>query len=265
MDNVDEVQFDSPIGDGQADTDIAEPTEDLPILDVDQYGNYRVPVKVDGTEEFIPLEEARASYMRQADYTRKTQEIAQQRNELGWASAMKAALDQDPQGTIALLQQHYNVSQPAPQASRTADPIDDWLNQSDDGWGQKQQDPRVASLESRLARMEQQAHEAELKNTIMTLQSKYPDFNPTEVVAAAIRSNTTDLESVYKQIAFDKVLQTKSQLEQQVAQMEQQRRAKQNAAIVSGGSGVSSAGADKVGDVRSIADAWHAAKRQLSS
>lgn len=265
MDNVDEVQFDGPLDEGQADADTANTDEDFAILDVDQYGNYRVPVKVDGLEEYVPLEEARASYMRQADYTRKTQEVAQQRNELGWASAMKAALDQDPQGTIALLQQHYNVSQPAPQAKQAADPFDDWLNDNDDGWGQKQQDPRVASLESRLARMEQQAHEAELKNTIMTLQSKYPDFNPTEVVAAAIRSNSTDLESVYKQIAFDKVLHSKAQLEQQLAQAQAQRRAKQDAGVVSGGASASSAGSDKVGDVRSIHDAWQAAKRQLSS
>lgn len=42
----------------------------------------RVKVKVDGVEQEVTLEELRNGYQRQADYTRKAQELASQRNEL---------------------------------------------------------------------------------------------------------------------------------------------------------------------------------------
>ena len=262
---VDEALTDGPVGDGQADVGIADTSNDVPILNVDEFAGYRIPVKVDGQEEFIPLEEARAGYQRQADYTRKTQELAQQRSELGWAAAMKAALDQDPQGTLSLLQAHYGVQTPAPQPvpQMSQDPFDDWLS-NDDGWQQTQQDPRVAALEARLARIEQMEQEAQLKSDIARLQSTYPDFDPVQVVAEAVRRNSSDLEGVYKQIAFDRVYGTKSQLEQQLAAFEQARTAKQQASVVSGGSSVQTGGLDPVGEITNIRDAWEAAKRQLS-
>lgn len=44
--------------------------------------DYKVKVKIDGVEQEIPLAELKNGYSRQSDYTQKTQELAQQRQEL---------------------------------------------------------------------------------------------------------------------------------------------------------------------------------------
>ncbi len=256
---------------GQAEVDGADAGVDVPILDIDQYRDYRIPVKVDGQEEYVPLDEARNGFMRQADYTRKTQEVAQQRQELGWASAMKAALDQDPAGTIQLLAAHYGVSTAQAQqianqtASGAVDDYDDWL---DDGWGSQRSaqtvDPRLDEIATRLARIEQAEQDAAFQRTIQTLQSNYPDFDPYVVVTEAVRRGTNDLEAVYKQMAFDRVEAERRQLAEQLAKTQAQRAAKQAASVVAGGSSAPTRGTDMVGEIRSISDAWEAAKRQLN-
>lgn len=255
---------------GQAEVDGADAGVDIPILDIDQYKGYRIPVKVDGQEEFVPLEEARSGFMRQADYTRKTQEVAQQRQELGWASAMKAALDQDPAATIQLLAAHYGVSTAQAQqianqtANQATDDFDDWL---DDGWGTQRAtqvaDPRLDEIANRLARIEQAEQDAAFQRTIQHLQSTYPDFDPYAVVTEAVRLNTNNLEAVYKQMAFDRVEAERRQLAEELAKAQAQRSAKQAASVVAGGSSVPTRGTDQVGEIRSISDAWAAAKRQL--
>ena len=86
---------------------------DTPVLPVEEYSNHRVPVKLDGEELQVPLSEAIAGYQRQADYTRKTQELAQQREQFQFASALQTALETDPAATIDLLSKHYGISRQA--------------------------------------------------------------------------------------------------------------------------------------------------------
>lgn len=267
----DDVQIEDPVVDGQVEElDGAEVEEQFDVLDFDQYGNFRVPVKIEGQEDFVPLAEAVAGYQRQADYTRKTQELAAQRNDLGWASAVKAALDVDPEGTIALLASQYGI-QPKVTQQPTAvanDQFDPWA-ESDDGWGSSSpaavSDPRLDLIAQRLERIEQAESDVRLRNQIQQLQTAFPDFNPQEVIAHAIRTQQPDLEVAYKQLAFDRVLAEKQRLEEQVRQATVQRTAKKSAAIVSGGSAAQPNGTTQVGEVRSLSDAFNAAKRQLES
>ena len=58
-------------------------------------------VKVDGSEEQVSLDELRDGYQRQADYTRKTQELASERSRLQQAEAIVQSLEADPAGTLA--------------------------------------------------------------------------------------------------------------------------------------------------------------------
>lgn len=253
-DTFDEVLPDGPDEFGQAEqVDGAEAHEDLPFLDIDQYKGYRIPVKVDGEEQAIPLAEAIAGYQRQADYTRKTQELAQQRQQLQEAAAIRAALEQDPQGTIDLLVRHYGLT-PQQAAQQVAD----------DPYGYEETwtdpvDARMAELDKRIRAFEEQQAQAQLQATIQTLQTKYgEDFNPQEVVSAALQMGSTDLEGVYKMIAFDRLAQRQQKSQ---AASQQQRAAKQAASVVSGGSTGGSTG-NEVGPIRTISDAWAAAKRQ---
>jgi (p)ppGpp synthase/HD superfamily hydrolase len=125
-------------------------------------------------------------------------------------------------------------------------------------------------LDSRLAQFEEYQAQQQVEREIARLQSKYSDFDPTEVVTTALRLDTTDLEAVYKQIAFDKIMneaELRRQAQQRQAAQEQQVvNAKRDAAVIAGGSSASGAGiVQQAEPIRSIRDAWAAAKEQLNA
>lgn len=231
--------------------------EELPFIDIDQFKDQYVKIKVDGEELTVPLSEAVAGYQRQADYTRKTQTLAQQKSELQWAAAIKGALENDPQGTIELLASNFGVRLNAPQQVQQDDPFDSM-------WSDEPvADPKYAEIESRLRIFEEQQAQQRLEQTIGFLSQKYgEDFDPKEVVAAALASGSTDLEATFKQIKFDKVMEDAKAAKAKAEKITRQREAKRSAAVVSGGSGSGSGGVES-GSVMSIADAWREAKRTL--
>ena len=66
-------------------------------------------VKVDGEEFEVPLSELVAGYQRSADYTRKTQALADQRKTLADAEALLSALQRNPQQTLVVLAEAYGL------------------------------------------------------------------------------------------------------------------------------------------------------------
>lgn len=85
-------------------TEATEPTETVDNLET----STEVPeepgyvVKIDGEEQQVSLEELQNGYQRQADYTRKTQEIAAERERLLQAEAIVSALEKIQQGHLIL-------------------------------------------------------------------------------------------------------------------------------------------------------------------
>lgn len=260
-DTFDDVTDD--LGDEQVDlVDEAEDTadevvEDLPFVDIDQFKDHVVVVKVDGADVKVPLAEAVAGYQRQADYTRKTQELAQQRAEMQWAAALKGALEHDPQSTLDLLAQQFGVRMSAPEAK--SDVAEWWQG------AEPEADPKYRDLEQRLTRFEEERAQQQLERTIRDLSDKYGDeFDPQEVVIAAVQTGSTDLEATFKQIKFDKVMAEARAAKAAAAKAAQRKQAKREAAVVSGGSsGGASSGEN--GPISSIADAWREAKRSLGA
>lgn len=247
---------------GSPDSSEVSQSPEVPILNVDEYSDYRIPVKLDGEELQVPLSEAIAGYQRQADYTRKTQELAEQRQALQFASTLQAALENDPAATLELLSRHYGISK-AQAAEMIAD-ADDSFEDLDP------LDRKMRELDQRIAQFEEYQSQQEIEREISRLKSKYQDFDTNEVVNAALRSNSTDLEATYKQLAFDKFM--KQQELQRVASEQQQLQeskvveAKRQAAVVEGGaSATQSTTSDSFEPINSLADAWVAAKRQLNA
>lgn len=247
-----------PTNGGQVDAaDGANAGYDGPVLQIDEYSDYKIPVRVDGQETFVPLAEAVQGYQRQADYTRKTQEVAQQRQELQVVAAIKQALENDPAGTIQALSEHYGVGyapQGAPQAS----------DDSYDPWGYEgaadTSDPRLGQLEQRIAAFEKAQAQQQLEGEISRLQAKYGEsFNAQEVLAQAVATGNSNLEHVHKLIDYDRVTSTVRAQQTAASKTQQTVEAKKAAQVVSSGG---SAGARAVADapIRSIRDAWAAAK-----
>jgi hypothetical protein len=246
-----------PVVDGQVEVDSGEASySEEDFFPVDEYGDKVVRLSVDGEELAVPLKEAVAGYQRQADYTRKTQELAEQRKQLHFATAIQQALDNDPMQTISLLQQHYGLN-----ATQTND-----FAEEDDIWT----DPvekQYKSLEQRIQAFEEQQALAQLQQTVQSLQGKYgDDFDADEVVAQALVLGSTDLEAVYKQIAFDR-LYSKTRAEsdfaaRKAAEDTKATEAKRQAAIISGGSSAQGASTGAA-PITSLKDAYTVAKQQL--
>ena len=76
---------------------------DMPYLETENYANHVVRVKLDGEELQVPLSEALAGYQRQADYTRKTQELAEQRNQMQYAATIQTVWSVTPKRLLTYL------------------------------------------------------------------------------------------------------------------------------------------------------------------
>lgn len=235
---------------------------EIPVLDIDQYSDYRVPVKLDGEELSIPLTEAIAGYQRQADYTRKTQELAQQRESLQFAATLQTALEKDPAATIDLLSRHYGISRA--EAQQMVDSYEDSFEDLDPA------EQKMRELDRRIAQFEDYQSQQQIEQEISRLKGRYQDFDVNEVVQTALRLGTTDLEGTYKQIAFDKMMRAKELQDAAVQQRQAEEtrivEQKREAAVVSGGSSATGNTTSEVFEpITSIADAWEAAKRSFNA
>lgn len=246
-----------PVGETAPEVEVAsEPSYEY--VDTDAFNDKYVKVKVDGEEVSVPFNEAIQGYQRQADYTRKTQELSTQREQLQFASTLQQALENDPQGTLDLLSRHYGVAE----AQRMVAEAQPETPQFDDPLEQ-----RIYEMDQRIQQYEQERANDQLQKEIVRLQSTYEDFDPQEVVSTALRLNTTDLEGTYKQIAFDRV-RAQLQAQQQVQEVSAQEQsaivdAKRDANFVSGGASANAPTDQPAGKVSSVAEAWAAAKQQM--
>jgi predicted metal-dependent hydrolase len=244
-----------PIVDGQVEFDGETVTEEVgyDYFNVDEFGDKYVKLSVSGDEVDVPLKEAISGYQRQADYTRKTQELADQRKELAFAQAIQEALDNNPSETIALLQQHYGVQE---QDEFFGD--DEYLDPMEQ---------QYKTLDNRIRAFEEAQALQELEQTVSSLQNRYGEiFDAGEVVARALATGSTDLEAVFKQIAFDKVLSQQSAQSNYQAQKSAEEAAiieqKRQASIVSSGASAANASSGPE-SINSLRDAFSEAKRQL--
>ena len=170
--------------------------------------------ELDGTP--ITLDEARNGYLRQSDYTRKTQELAEMRTRLAEAEAITAALQQDPQGTLQALQEAFGVG------GNVQDPYTDM-------------DPdlaRIAVLEQKFADQEKAATQTQIENELNSLHGDFGDFDNQVLFAHAIKGGFPNLRAAYADMNFTE-LQTQLQSLRGQQQQEQQRMdAKREAASV---------------------------------
>ena len=252
--------------------DIApEPEPDY--LDLDAYGNHYARVKVDGEELEVPVAEALQGYQRQADYTRKTQELSERSQQVQFWESVDQAMQVDPQATLSFLQNHYGIGQ-AQVAANTSyeEPEEDWFADPSE--------KRIAQLEQQLQSVtqhfEQQQASQLLDQVVGNLQQKYgEDFNAREVISAALDRNISDprmLESVYKEMAFDRLMAKQAAQADAEAKREQdaerRRQAAQDAATtVSQGSGSNGAVQTPTPASRpkTIQEAWALARQQTAS
>jgi len=112
----------------------------------------RYTIKVDGEEIEVTLDELLNGYSRQSDYTRKTQELAQQRQQLETLAQFEQALARDPQAAIKALAQVYGIGELGNQASvEELDPIEREVRELRQLVSQQQEAQRVAQITTEAA------------------------------------------------------------------------------------------------------------------
>ena len=253
-DTVDSAVEAPEVGQAEVDTEIGEaPVVAQDYFTWDEYADRPVKLNIAGEEIDVPLKEALAGYQRQADYTRKTQELSEQRKQVQFGSALQEALQNDPKSTLELLKQHYGLEeQQSSEDELLLDPTEKQYRQ----------------LESRMKAFEQQKALQDLEKTVESLSRKYGDaFDADEVIAKALATGNSNLEAVYKQTAFDRIFEqnlTNSQVKAKKADDEKVIvQSKRDASVVS--KGASSKSADVASKpVTTLREAFELAKRQTN-
>ena len=254
-DNTVDSAIEAPdFGQAEVSTEIGEaPVVAQDYFTWDEYADRPVKLNIAGEEIDVPLKEALAGYQRQADYTRKTQELSEQRKQVQFGSALQEALQNDPKSTLELLKQHYGLEeQQSSEDELSLDPVEKQYRQ----------------LESRMKAFEQQKALQDLEKTVESLSRKYGDaFDADEVIAKALATGNSNLEAVYKQTAFDRIFEqnvTANQVKAKKADDEKAIvQAKRDATVVSKGASAKSADVSSK-PVTTLRDAFELAKKQLN-
>jgi len=255
VDSANEAPVTEITGQTDFDTEIGEaPGVAKDYFTWDEYADRPVKLNVAGEEIDVPLKEALAGYQRQADYTRKTQELSEQRKQVQFGSALQEALQNDPRNTLELLKQHYG--------------LDEQQTSDEDELFSDPTEKQFRQLESRIKAFEQQKAVQDLEKTVESLSRKYGDaFDADEVIAKALATGNPNLEAVYKQTAFDRIFEqnlTNSQVKAKKAEDEKVIvQSKRDASVVS--KGASSKSADVASKpVTTLREAFELAKRQTN-
>ena len=255
-DNTVDSAIEAPdFGQAEVSTEIGEaPLTAQDYFAWDEYADKAVKLNVAGEEVDVPLREALAGYQRQADYTRKTQELSEQRKQVQFGSALQEALQNDPRNTLELLKQHYG--------------LDEQQASEEDELYMDPTEKQYRQLESRVKAFEQQKALNDLEKTVESLSRKYGDaFDADEVIAKALATGNSNLEAVYKQTAFDRIFEqnvTANQVKAKKADDEKAIvQAKRDATVVSKGASAKSADVSSK-PVTTLREAFELAKRQLN-
>jgi hypothetical protein len=122
-------------------------------------------VNIEGIGE-VSFDELKSGYLRQSDYTKKTQEVARHKREVQDAVTLFEQLKANPE---LIKQVTPNIQVP----------------------------PTLDPSQAKIMELESKVYDMMLEHEITTLQSKYPDFEIREVAPVAQEKNLTNLEDAY--------------------------------------------------------------------
>lgn len=196
--------------------------------DWSEYSDRMVPIKVDGEETLVPLKELRDGYMRQADYTRKTQSLSDLERTAQWGQDVQRAFDQDPMGTLEAFARAYGLLDQQPQQDGpNLDEIDEDIRP----WAEKATaaERQLAQMQQRLEQLEMERLKSDVMSEVNALKSRFGDtFDSVEVLRNAAAKNMS-LEDSYWNLMGQRSYQQQQNISQSDAAAaraaEEQRKA----------------------------------------
>ena len=232
--------------DGPTEVDVeTQPVEQPNILDLEQFSDYHVQVG----EDTLSLQELRESGLRQADYTRKTQELAERGRELDRAATLDRMLEVNPRGTLEYLAKQNGLSiADVASAMQPQSTGQDWLDE-EPAQSYAQSDPiaeRIAAIEERF---EREDTDAQYRQAFDGLRQKFGEgFDEQEVAKAAYERGIYDpshMEMIANDLAYRKLRAAyndanTANAEKQAQQTAAKKNAAASAAAITGSGGSAS-------------------------
>lgn len=200
--------------DGDAEDDDSGVDDATDEFDFDSIKDKPIKVTVNGETFEVPLAELRNGYMRQADYTRKTQQIAADADTLRWARDMQEAFRVDPAGSVRYLQEQLGLvdeTDPFEELDPEIRPLAAEL------WRTQQE---MAELRARTEQFDQERVNASVRAELESMISKYPDFVPENVLPVALEHGLR-MEQAYKLWKADQLVAERETQEQARRKAEQ--------------------------------------------
>lgn len=253
------LQETEPVAGEGAELEPEQQDPEYDFLEVEDPNAKFVKVTVDGEEQVVPLAEALQGYSRTADYTRKTQDLAAQRQEAEYALSLAQALERAPGLTIQALAQNAGMSVEdylglTPQQQLRAQQE---ANDDDDDSYSDPLERELAQERERLTRLEERLELQEAERRIMQavdgLKSEYQigDDEARNVARQAweMGLGPEAFGMIYQSMAYKKLqAQAKAQAEAEVKKQQTRTQRQQAAAaasqvVGSGGSAASAGGA----------------------
>lgn len=164
-------------------------------------GSELYTVKVDGEETQVSIEDLQSGYMRQSDYTQKTQAIAETQRRVETLDRFEAQLDADPLKVLNELATAYEVTLGAPAAGTPSAE-----ESGTDGEPESELQQQIRELQEWKAQAEQaQATDAEAEAMaqvdadLEALKTDYedPDLDENAVLQLAVDNGISDLDAAY--------------------------------------------------------------------
>lgn len=193
-------------------------------------------VVVSGKEEKVTFEDLTKGYMRQADYTRKTQELAREREAVAELQSLRNALERDPRTTLVALAGALGVDLgTATQVANQA------MQQLDDSDPLGILTSEVREIKSTLTAQQQAALAAEqqaqakaaaevaIQRELSDLHDLHGDFDEPALIQFAVDHRTPNLDIAYRAWQYELAQQ------QQAAERNKAIEAKRRAQVVEGG------------------------------
>ena len=245
-------------------TEAIEPTEEVDNLET----STEVPeepaytIKIDGEEQQVTLEELQQGYQRQADYTRKTQEVAAERERLQHAEQVISALEADPEATLQSLMRSFNIDLTPPSREDQQQMQAEWDAMDDTERKVLMLEQRLAQQDQRFAQQEQAQRVQRIEREVSTLQEKYGEFNAKELVNHAIKHRIPNLDAAYAHWRFNDVKSVADKLTQDQEITSKKRDA---SVVTTGGSNQATGDVESTPQVSSLREAFALAKKQLNN
>jgi hypothetical protein len=201
--------------------------------------------------EGITLDAAREGFLRQADYTRKTQEVAAQRKELQRLEALDVFLRQDPQRAIELLAEQHNVD--------LGEYGKEFLAREDETPEQRE----LRELRAQVAKQDQSANQQAIQSEFAQLREEFGDVDDLAVLTHAAERGFPSLRAAYVDLNLDSVIAQRVAAEKAKAEEDARIEAKRGAQVVEGSSSRAGSAPKAPARYESMMDSFLAAKKTV--